>query len=64
MSINLLRHAKSAICVMSIIIDAPAIAYTMVSNCRCCTPRQIDLTNICVTMQLPYCVSLLVLTSG
>ena len=30
--INLLSHAKLAICVISIIIDAPAIAYTMVSS--------------------------------
>ena len=28
-SINLLHHAKSAICVINIIIDTPAIAYAM-----------------------------------
>ena len=33
-------------------------------SCKCCTPKQIDLTRIFITIQLPYCVSVLLLTSG
>ena len=57
MSINLLHHAKfivSATCVISIIINAPAVS---------CTPKQIDLQAF-LLLQLPYCVSMLLLTSG
>ena len=57
MSINLLRHAKfiaSAACIISIIIDALAVS---------CTPnKQIDLQAF-LLLQLPYCVSVLLLTS-
>ena len=42
----------------SIIIDIPANAYAVVSS-GCCTPKQINLTNFFVTIQLPYCVSVL-----
>ena len=62
MLINLLRHAKSAICVISVIIDnnidMPAIVYTLLSClcctpqiCQCCTSKQIDLTSVFVTIQ-------------
>ena len=59
MSINLLLlcHTKfivSAACVISIIIDAPAVS---------CTPKLIDL-QVFLLLQLPYCVSMLLLTSG
>ena len=57
MSINLLCHAKfiaSATCVISIIIDAPAVS---------CMPKQIDLQTF-LLLQLPYCIRLLLLTSG
>ena len=50
-------HAKfivSAACVINIIIDAPAVS---------CTPKQIDLQAF-LFLQLPYCVSVLLLTSG
>ena len=53
MSINLLCHAMfvaSATCAISIIINAP-------------TPKQIDL-QVFLLLQLPYCVSVLLLTSG
>ena len=46
---NLLRHAKSAICIIGIIIDVPA--------------SWLDLTSIFGTIQLPYCVIVLLLTS-
>ena len=49
MSINLLRHAKfiaSAACVISIIIDAPAVS---------CTPKQIDLQAFFVTAAALLC---------
>ena len=36
----------------------------LVVNLSCCTSKQIDLTSIFVTIQLPYCVSMLLLTSG
>ena len=63
-SINLLRQVNSAVCVISIIIDVPAIAiaYAMVSS-ECCTPKQIDLTSLFGTIQLPYCICVLLLTS-
>ena len=32
-------------------------------SCQCCTPKQIDLTSIFVIIQMPYCVSVLLLTS-
>ena len=51
-SINLLHHPKSAVCVISIIINSPAVAYSMVStqlNCQSCIPKQIDLTSLFVT---------------
>ena len=54
--INLLHHAKfiaSAACVISI-IDVPAVS---------CTLKQIDLQAF-LLLQLPYCVSMLLLTSG
>ena len=38
-----------------------AIAYALV-NSRCFTAKQIDLTSVFVTIQLPYCVSMLLLT--
>ena len=56
---------QSVICVISIIIDAPAIAQPwLVVNLLMltCTPKQIDLTSIFITIQLPYCVSVLLLT--
>ena len=56
MSINLLHHAKfiaSATCVISIITNVPAVS---------CTPKQIDLQAF-LLLQLPYCVSVLLLTS-
>ena len=49
MSINLLRHAKfiaSATCVISIIIDVPAVS---------CTPKQIDLQAFFVTTAALLC---------
>ena len=52
----LLCHAKfvaSAACVISIINDMPAMS---------CTPKQIDLQAF-LLLQLPYCVSVLLLTS-
>ena len=39
MLINLLRHTVS-VCIISIIIDTPAIVYALLS-CRSCTPKQI-----------------------
>ena len=45
------------------IINKPTIAYALLS-CLCCTPKQIDLTSVFVTIQLPYCVSMLLLTSA
>ena len=44
----------SAACVISIIIDAPAVS---------CTPKQIDLQAF-LLLQLPYRVSVLLLISG
>ena len=55
--INLLHHAKfiaSAACVISVIINAPPVSFT---------PKQIDLQAF-LLLQLPYCVSVLLLTSG
>ena len=57
MLINLLRHAKfiaSAACVISIIIDAPAVS---------CTPKQIDLQAFFVTIHSCLIVTGLLLTS-
>ena len=51
MSINLLRHAKF---IVYVIMDAPAVS---------CTPKQINLQAF-LLLQLPYCVSMLLLTSG
>ena len=48
----LLCHSKSAACVISIISDAQS-----------CTPKQIHL-QVILLLQLPYCVSMLLLTSG
>ena len=61
MSINLLHHVTqnllkvSRLCIISIIIDGLL--------CRSCTPKQIDLQAI-LLLQLPYCVIMLLLTSG
>ena len=46
----------SAACIISIIL---AVAYAHISNC---TPKQIDLQAF-LSLQLPYCVSMLLLTS-
>ena len=54
MSIILLRHAKfitSAACVISIIIDAPAVS---------CTPKQIDLQAFFVTTAALLCQHVIV----
>ena len=45
----LLRHSKSAACVISIISNA---------LCRICTPKQIA-SQVILLLQLPYCVSVL-----
>ena len=42
--INLLHHTKS-VCILSIIIHTPSIVYALLS-CRCCIPKQIDLTSV------------------
>ena len=58
MSINLLCHAKSTVCIISIIINTPAIAYAVVNinfKLSMLKPKQNDLTSVLVTMQLPYC---------
>ena len=55
-SINLLYLVKSVICIIRIIIDVPAIAYTVVIRSLCRTPKQIDLTAFSL-LHLPYCVS-------
>ena len=47
---------QSAACVISIIINVLAC-------CQSCIPKQIDLQAI-LLLQLPYCVSMLLLTSG
>ena len=36
----------------------------VVVSYRYCMPKQIDLTNVFATIQLSYCVSMLLLTSG
>ena len=58
-SINLLHHAKSAIYIISIIIDAPAIAYAMVSRqallSMLYTYKQIDLTSMFLTTAALFC---------
>ena len=43
----------SAVCVINIMIDAPAVS---------CTPKQINLQAF-LLLQLPYCVSMLLVTS-
>ena len=66
-SINLLCHTKPATYIISIIINAPAVAYThsYELSCRSCTPKQIDLTSVFVIIAaLTYCVSMLLLTSA
>ena len=54
----LLCHSMSAACVISIISNALAVAVL----CRSCTPKQINLQAI-LLLQLPYYVSVLLLTS-
>ena len=49
-----MKFIASAACVISIIIHVPAVS---------CTPKQIDL-QVFLLLQLPYCVSMLLLTSG
>ena len=49
-----MQFIASAACVISIIIDVPAVS---------CTPKQIDLQAFSL-LQLPYCVSVLMLISG
>ena len=61
MSINLLQVVSR--CVLNTTIDTPAIAYILLSY-QCCMPKQIDLTSVFVTIQLPYSVSVLLLISG
>ena len=51
----------SATSVINIIIDAPAI-HIIVQLLKLCTPKQIDLTSV-LLLQLPYRVSMLLLTS-
>ena len=53
---RLLRHAKSATCVISIL----SCPFQLI--CRSCIPKEIDLTSVSVTIQLPYCISMLLLT--
>ena len=48
--IKLLRLSKSAICIISIIFDAPAIAYTVVIVHVVHLNKYVDLTSIFVTI--------------
>ena len=50
--INLLGHPKSVVCIINIIIDVPAVAYTMVSIvkgavCRYCLFESSCLSSLC-----------------
>ena len=59
MSINSLRHSKSVICIISIIIYLPAVAYNIVST-KVVHIKQIDLASVFVTAASLLCQCVIV----